>query len=362
MKKIPLKKLTCFLCAAMAFSSCFISCGEVEGNGKNLIYIIGDGMGFNHIENAKLYMEVEELGFEEYYVGEVMTYSADNEITDSAAGATALATGVKTNNDVIGLDPSGNVLENLMEISKKAGKKTGVVTTDYLDGATPAGFSGHSIDRNYRLEIMHSQISGKVDLLMGKFSVDYNGYRGKFIEGGFSYAKTMEELGLLPTDGRILANIQSVSPTHGADDVTTVVPLKELVTYALDYLSKDNEDGFTLMVEGAYIDKHSHSKDILKMLYAMMDLNDAIEYIFEWASERNDTSIILTADHETGGLKKAENKEGLSSSLYTSSNHTAANVPLYLYNADEGAAFVKEQLNLVENTDVFKIAKQIVVG
>ncbi len=341
------------LCSATAFSCCFVACSK--SNGKNLIYVIGDGMGVEHIENTKLYMELDTLCFEEYYVGEVTTRSADSEVTDSAAAATALATGVKTNNGYVGMDGEGKTLENLMEISNAKGKKTGVVTTDTLDGATPAGFSAHAESRSNSYRIMEGQQAGKVDLLMGKYNAMYINGREEFEEKGFAYAQTKSELLALSKSDKVLANIKSVESVYGQEDPSSVVSLKELVEYALDFLSKENKKGFTLMVEGAYIDKHSHSNDIVNMIYALMDFNDAVAYILDWASKRTDTTVIVTADHETGGLKRAENKAAISDGLYTSTSHTASNVPLYLYNA-------QTEKRLLDNTEVFQLAKSVVVS
>ncbi len=317
---------------------------------RNLIYVIGDGMGFQHIENTKLYMDAEKLRFEDYYVGEVTTRSADSEVTDSAAGATALATGIKTTNGTIGRDADGNDLENIMEISKKAGKRTGILTTDTLNGATPAGFSVHTYSRNDTYRICAGHQTGGIDLLIGEYESDYFMNQTKFEANGFAYAETMEELKLLPKSDKVLVNMQDFKPIIGEG-----VSLKELVEYALDFLSEDNKEGFTLMVEGAYIDKHSHNNDLFSMIYALMDLNVAIEYMLDWASTHKNTAIIITADHETGGLRKAENKEYLSNALYSTAAHTESNVPLYLYNA-------KTELTNIDNTDVFHIAKQIVEG
>ncbi len=343
------------LCGLLTCSCAFVACEKgPSGNGKNVIYVIGDGMGFNHIENTKLYMGEDKLRFEDYYVGEVTTYSANSDVTDSAAAATALATGVKTKNGRVGVDGEGNTLENLMEISKKYGKKTGVVTTDTLDGATPGGFSAHVDDREKIYEMHAQQQTGKVDLLIGKYSAAYDIYRPEFEKNGFQYADMLAGLNALPKGDKCLGNIDNLTPIYGDYVSADAVPLKSLVEYALDFLS-DDKDGFTLMVEGAYIDKHSHSNDIWKMMYALMDLNDAIEYILDWASERTDTSVIITADHETGALQKAASKEELARDLYTSTGHSASNVPLYLYNA-------KTELTAIDNTDVFQIAKNIVVG
>ena len=351
MKK-SIKVLCCLLavCMVASFVFCLTACNKSPV--KNLIYIIGDGMGFNHVDNAKLYMEKDKLAIENYYAGEVITRAADNDVTDSAAAATALATGVKTNIDFVGIKPSGKKLTNIMEMSKSRGKRTAIVTTDTLNGATPAGFSAHAESRDNTTDIIKSQANGKVDLLIGKWSSAY-AYSNKkhFDNNGFTYVESVDELKTLQS-GKIVGNIKNVDSIYNpyAEDA---VPLKTLVEYALDYLTKDNKKGFTLMVEGAYIDKHSHEHDIMQMIYAFMDLNDAIDYILDWVSKRDDTAIIFTADHETCGLQKAENKGALDDSLYTADYHTSANVPLYLYN-------IKTELVLMDNTEVFKLARQVV--
>ncbi len=322
--------------------------------GKNLIYIIGDGMGFNHIENTKLSAGLSSFGFESGYVGDVTTYSADDAVTDSAASATALATGIKTNNDYVGVNPAKETLKNIMELSKEYGRKTAVVTTDNLSGATPAGFSAHTDRRTHKYGIMDSQSKGGVDLLIGQYELTYNTNKNLFTNKGFAYVESFEDLNTLDKNGKIVANLRDIDTTY-ADDVTDNVPLKELVAYALDYLTTDNERSFTLMVEGAYIDKHSHDNDIEPMMAALMELNEAAEYILEWASGRDDTVIIFTADHETGGLQVAESVDALTKSLYTSKKHTAANVPLYLFG-------IETALTTFDNTDIFKMAKSVVTG
>ncbi len=323
--------------------------------GKNLIYIIGDGMGFNHIENAKLYAGVESFAFEKYYAGDVTTHSASDAVTDSAASATALATGTKTSNNFVGMDPEYNRLQNIMELSKKYGRRTAIVTTDALSGATPAGFSAHHYNRNGEYDIMRGQAEGAVDLLIGCFDDTYQGHFERiFGSTEYVYTETAEELFAMSNESKILANIQNVDSTFNPDNTDTVL-LKSLVEYALDYLTENNERAFTLMVEGAYIDKHSHNNDIMKMIYAVLDLNEAVEYILDWASERDDTVIIFTADHETGALSKADSSGGIANSLYSSKNHSAANVPLFLVNTST-------TLTTLDNTDVYKLAYEAVAG
>ncbi len=365
------KKASWLLCGIMAISCCFTACFNLPGKesssekesvaevisqteGTKLIYIIGDGMGFNHIENAKLYEGITEFPFEQYYVGEVTTHSANSDVTDSAAAATALATGVKTKNGYVGVDAQKQALENLMEISKEYGKKTGIVTTDTLDGGTPAGFSAHAENRSYTDQIILNQQTGVMDLLLGRFSWDYLDSIQGFEDNGFLYADTMKSLYDLPESDKVVGNMSmSIKPTE--ENPSTKLALKSMVEYALDFLHKDSEEGFTLMIEGAYIDKYSHSNNVLDMIEEVIDLSDAVEYVLDWASKHDNTYVIFTADHETGGLQKATSKEEISNELYTHTNHTASNVPLYLYN-------VETSLTAIDNTDVFQMARQIVVG
>lgn len=354
MKKLT-KLLCCCLvvCIVLTFTLCLTSCSKSPV--KNLIYVIGDGMGLNHVENAKLYMEKDKLNFENYFAGEVTTYCADSDVTDSAAAATALATGKKTNLDYVGIDTSGKKLQNVMEFSKARGKRTAIVTTDNIGGATPAAFSAHAESRDDTTDIIKSQADGKVDLLIGKWSSAYAYSNLKyFTNNGFAYAETLEELTALQ-EGKIVGNIQNVGSIYDPSEENPV-SLKTLVEYALDYLTKDSKKGFTLMVEGAYIDKHSHDQDIMRMIYAMMDLNDALDYIIDWASKRDDTAIIFTADHETCGLTKAVDKADLLDKLgelYTADYHTSANVPLYLYN-------IITDKTVLDNTEVYQLARKVI--
>ena len=345
-----------FLSVLITFSSCsdLSSCSPAnKDNRKNLIYIIGDGMGFNHIENTKTYLGKKSFFFENYYTGSVATHSADQNITDSAAAATALATGVKTNNKYLGVNPNCKKLQNIMELSNSLNRKTGIITTDSLWGATPAGFSAHHNTRDEIQPILDDQSVSNIDLLFGLHNTTYQDQKQKFINNGYNYLETLEELNSASKENKIIGNFKNINSKYNIE-INNPISLKELVTYSLDYFSSF-DSAFTLMVEGAYVDKHSHSNNLLLMLYAMQDLYDATEYIFDWASKNMDTVIIFTADHETGGLKKANSKEELTNDLYTSVSHTASNVPLYLYNAEFNSSEI-------DNTDIFKIAKDIVIN
>ena len=252
---------------------------------SNVILMIGDGMGFNHIDMALA------NGLDTFYArlldvqGSAITRSqsvlnGDANYTDSAASATALACAYKTINGYLGIDSNKNSVKNVRELAYEAGAQTAVVTTDTITGATPAGFLCHHDDRNDS-SILQSQITnlkneGKVDYLAG--SVGDN----------------------LPKETR--------------------TALKTIA---------DSEDPFFIMVEGAYIDKVSHSNDYAAAIKNVIRFNDAIAYSLMFAMCHPGTAVIVTADHECGGLNEdTSSKYGYK---YTSSNHTNRDVPVYAF-------------------------------
>ena len=151
---------------------------------KNIILMIGDGFGPNHLANAKKYFNVNKFAFEDYYVCDVTTYSKDNKVTDSAAAATALATGQKVNNGEVGRHQY-NDLENIMEIASKAGKKTGIITSDSICGATPASFSAHANHRYDTQEIVEDQSESNIDIFVGAYADIYRENMNSFTRNGY---------------------------------------------------------------------------------------------------------------------------------------------------------------------------------
>ena len=151
-----------------------------NNNIKNVVLIIGDGMGQNHINNAKMHFDINNLVFENDYLTTVNTSSKSIGTTDSAAAATAMATGVNVANRKIGMD-GNSILENIMEIATKYGKKTGIVTTDNLTGATPAAFSSHTTDRGNSEDIVLDQVTSNINLLVGETNNLYEKYRSQFL-------------------------------------------------------------------------------------------------------------------------------------------------------------------------------------
>ena len=292
-----------------------------SGEIKNIILIIGDGMGPEHIEAGQIF-ENTTYGFTKWNGSYCNTDSLHSngsvgKLTDSAASATALATGNLTFNGHLGIDADGKVLNTIMDFAKNADKSVGVVTTDYLYGATPSGFSAHSKDRNDSDTITRTQATSEVDFLCGLNSSFYSAEHVELLEkNDYYYSNDLTDKDTIMSSEKVFL---PVNIENGKSDAAE---LKDVAELAIEYLDRD-EDGFVLMIEQAHIDKYSHSNDIEGMLKRVESLNDTVEAVMEWMGERTDTAVIVTADHETGGLTD--------DFTYTSGGHTGVNVPVFAY-------------------------------
>ena len=297
-------------------------------NIKNVIYLIGDGMGFYHLQKTKNERNIE-LAMDDFEIrGNSMTRSFSNAVTDSAAGGTALATGVRTMNSAIGVYPMDitatfSYPKNITELCSERGMLTGVITTDETSGATPASFSAHSSDRGNTEDITMDQFRSTIDLIWGTA----NGFATKSTARsyGYTYVTTYDEMMALEEGSRSFAQFTNDLWTLEQSDANTP-NLEQMTKKAIDILD-DTEEGFFLMVEGAHIDKHSHSNEDAKMTEALQEFDETIEYVLEYAKADGETLVVITADHETGAIKA--NDDGTYS--FTSGSHSAANVPVIIY-------------------------------
>lgn len=300
-------------------------------NIKNVIYLIGDGMGFNHLEKAKLERDTTLVMDSFEFIGQSMTRSFTNAVTDSAAGGTALATGTRTYNGAIGVYPLDGTAtfsqpKNLTELCMEEGMMTGVITTDETSGATPSAFSAHSSDRGNTEDITNDQLTSGIDLIWGTA----NGVATKSAAeaNGFTYVTTDDEMMALEEGSRSFAQFTNDLWTLEPSDENTP-NLEQMAVKAVDLLD-DTDEGFFLMIEGAHIDKHSHSNEDENMTEALIEFDRTIAAMLEYAEEDGETLVVITADHETGGitLKNGEYK-------FTSGSHSAANVPVLVYGSDK---------------------------
>lgn len=325
---------------------------------ENIILMIGDGMGYNIVEaTEKLYadkLEDETLYMNKFPVqGSGMTYSTSDSITDSAAGATALATGFKTSNKTVSMDENDeNAYKTILEIAHESGKSTGVVATKYITDATPAAFTTHAAERELKNEIGAQQLSrladGTLDLCLGGGQQYYTAYENRevmeqAVNSGVTYTESWKEAkkSELPLAG--------LFGEENMDTTDKKVPkIAEMTEFALDKLSED-EDGFFLMIEGSQIDTYGEANNFDQQLEEVYDFDRAVKSVMDFVEENPDTVVIVTADHETGGLQLPAKltEETKNMVYYTTGKHTNRVVPIRAY------GYRTEELEGIhENTDI----------
>ncbi len=324
---------------------------------KNIILIIGDGMGPEEIKAAAMYESGADgwLSFAKLsYRGEMTTHAADNPVTDSAASATAMATGKKVNNGVISMAIPGDKseLKTILEIAKSQGKATGLVTTTHLTHATPACFAAHEPSRNHYDEIAQDfMLQTRPDCLLG------GGGKGLSVSmaemAGYTVLTDTNQLQQLDTEntGRLAFLYDDGHLPYIADEKEGRPSLMLMTKKALNMLDNDPE-GFFLMVEAGRIDHAGHANNIEKNILETLELSDTVDVALKWANGRDDTLIIVTADHETGGLKIKENKGAgnIPKVAWSSGGHTATPVPVF---ATGPNASMIPRIN--DNTDIFLV-------
>ncbi len=323
---------------------------------KNVIIMIGDGMGVSQVY-AGMTANRGTLNLERcQFVGFSKTYSADSYITDSAAGGTAIACGTKTKNGAIGVDPEGNPVKSFLEHAAENGFSTGVVASCAVTHATPASFVAHQPSRNMQEEIAVDFVNSDLTLFIGggkKYFDDRKDKENlleKLKARGFQLAFNMEDVRKV-SSGK-LAGL--VADEHPAPYPERGEFLPESVQAAINLL-KNNNKGFCLMVEGSQIDWACHSNDEKATIQEMLDFDRAIKVAFDYADQDPNTLVIVTADHETGGmsLTGGDLSSGKVEAKYGSKGHTSVMVPVFVYGA--GAA---EFAGIYENIDILaKILK-----
>ena len=324
---------------------------------KNVIFCIGDGMGFEAVKAAGYYAygETGTLSFEAFpHRAEMATYAADSPMTDSAAAATAMATGYKVNNGVISMEfpGSGTPLKTLLEIFKAQDKWTGLVSTTYITHATPAAFAAHNPERNNLADIAHDYLHlTRPNVLLGGGG---NGLTEKDAEAaGYTVVTDREGLLNLDTDTENCVSGQFGDTNipyifDGSDDLPQ---LSEMVSVALDILC-NAQGGFFLLVEGGRIDHAGHSNDIERNILETIEFSKTVQIIFDGVAGRDDTLILVTADHETGGLKVHKNngKGQVPDISWSTGGHTVSNVPLYGWGRN-----AERVGGIMNNTDLIKV-------
>ncbi len=302
---------------------------------KNIIFMIGDGMGISHLcagytanKDALNIMQAKHIGF-------ITTFSADDYVTDSAAAGTAMACGTKTKNGMIGVDSTGKAVTSILELAEQNQLATGLVSTSAITHATPAAFIAHQPDRHWYEKIAADFLKTDIDVFIGG-GKDYFTNR----KDGQNLADQLKTKGY-----RVLYNLDSIvavkegklagltAPEHNppySEGRADMLP--KATQTSLDILSK-NQKGFFLMVEGSQIDWGGHENNIDYIINETLDFDRAVGKALEFAQNNPNTLVVVTADHETGGLglNQGNISKGTVEAGYTTEHHTGVMVPVYAF-------------------------------
>ena len=303
---------------------------------KNVILMIGDGMSFNNLEATKLYRTNGYLAMEK------MPVKASSDIdsyiipyTDSAAGGTALATGMRVWINSVAVFPflpvapeDISVPVTLCELAKANGMAAGVVTTDETSGATPSSFSAHTIARGNEEDISNDQLKSDIDLIWGGASESIN--KENTSENGYTYIDNETDMNALTAGSKSFGQF-SYSDLKNVTNKNNTPTVEEMTTKAIEILSAD-EDGFFLMVEGACIDKFAHDNEMEGMTLSAEEFDKAVAAALDFAEKDGETLVVVTADHGTGGMKP----DGKGGYKFTWGQHDFDDVPVYVSAEDAG--------------------------
>lgn len=297
---------------------------------KNVILLISDGAGLAHytaLRNAKPDANVGRMPV----VGLSMTRCLNRAVTDSAAGASAIATGNRVNYEVVSQDPEGRPLETVLEVAEKKGKVTGLVTTSYFYDATPAAFAAHVEHRDKYAEIITQMLHSGAELIAGdNWSPIGEKELANIVslskETGYTLVQNRKELDAAASAPRVLA----VFPRQTRDLDYPEAPLPVLARWAIDRL-KGNKAGFFLMIEHEGTDSSSHQNYIPDMNTAIASFDAAIGVALDFAAANPDTLVVVTSDHETGGLRVSETKAARFRLEWSATDHTGVAVPVFAF-------------------------------
>ena len=294
-------------------------CSSSAPAAKYVFYFIGDGMGICQVFGTELFMNLseddrdEKLAFTSFPVKSIITtHSASSLVTDSAAAGTALACGAKTNNDMLGVDPEGAELISLADLAKHEGYATGVVSNVAVNHATPGAFYAHQSDRLDYEAISRDLLDANMDFIGGAtFLVSKNAEQGAewwkraCRKAGIHVCHTADEVRRTES-GRIVMlsdDLQGPSLRYAIDRTDSDMELSDLTTAAIDFLDRNAKKGFFLMIEGGKIDYACHDNDAATLFQEVADFNRSVKIALEFYRQHPDeTLIVVTADHETGGM------------------------------------------------------------
>ncbi len=324
---------------------------------KNVILMIGDGMSLMHIYTAwtcnrgKLWIENAQ------YTGLSKTWASNRLITDSGSGGTSLATGHKTIYHAVGVDPEGKPLTTLVDVAKGLGKDAGIAVTCRLWDATPCDFCGHNIDRDNEEELIGDYPTSGVDFAFGggaqKFTNRKDG-RDVFAEleqKGYHVARTLDDF-FSWKRGKLFAvpyDVDTPLPDERGD-LLARASMKGIE------LMNQNDKGFFMMIEGSQLDDYGHFNQLDMLMKETLDFDQTIGRVMQWAAQDGETLVVVTADHETGGLSLVggDKQEGKVVCCFSTKDHSGTMVPVYAFGPGS-----ENFAGIMENTDIFWKIKRL---
>ncbi len=323
-----MKKIAILIC-------CLVNQVVAQQSPKNIIFMVGDGMGVSQIY-AGLTANHGTLNLEQFKViGFHRNQASDNYVTDSAAGATAFATGKQTYNGAIGLDSTQKPSVSLLELAERKGLSTGLVSTCDITDATPSSFIAHQKKRSMHEEIAADFLKTDVDVVIG-------GGR-KYFENRQDKSNLLDSL--RKRNYQVLSDIPSMASIHTGKLVNLYAeenPIKmsegrgdallKSSQKAIELLS-NNQQGFFILIEGSQIDWGGHANDAPYAIAEMIDFDKSIGWVLEFAKKNKETLVIVTADHETGGmaLMGGNMKTGEVNAAFTTKGHTGQMIPVFAF-------------------------------
>lgn len=325
---------------------------------KNVILMIGDGMSLMHVYTAwaanrgKLWLENAQA------TGLSKTWAVKKLVTDSGSGGTSLATGVKTVYHAVGVDPEGKPLTSLVDVAKELGKDAGMAVTCRLWDATPCDFCCHNIDRDKEEELVGDYPTSGVDLVFGggaqKFTNRKDG-RDIFKElqkKGYHVSRTLDDFFAYDKNSRIFA-VPYDKDTPLPDERGDLLARASMKGISL---MNQNKNGFFMMIEGSQLDDYGHFNQLDLLMKETLDFDQTVGEVMKWAAKDGETLVVVTADHETGGLTlvNGNKDEGRVECCFSTKDHSGAMVPVYAFGP--GA---ENFTGIFENTDVFKKIKKL---
>ncbi|WP_264524209.1 alkaline phosphatase [Flavobacterium sp. N502536] len=301
---------------------------------KNVILLIGDGMGLTQIYAGYTANKGQLSLFNIPTQGLSITKSSDSYITDSAAGATAMATGHKTNNRFISVDENGKALELITQQLAQKKYKTAIISAGNITDATPAAFYAHQPERSFSEPIAADFITNPSDILIGGGAKEFKNRKdGKDLskvlkEKGYTFSDQFKTLDTIKNSRFvILEDAAVVSMKEGRGDFLTKSLSKTTTVFS------KTKNPFFIMAEGAQIDYGGHKNDLEYVVREMLDFDKLVGQAMEFVDQNQETLLIVTADHETGGLSLIDGSiaKGYVQGSFSTNDHTAVPVPVFAY-------------------------------